>query len=56
MLRALLFDVDGSLVVVEHLGERGLPASILQGPETGAIVVTLEHLRRWVRAGVVRRR
>lgn len=47
---------DGAVVVVDHLGEPDLPASIREGPETGAIVVTLEHLRRWVRAGVVRRR
>lgn len=38
----------GALVVLEHLGEPGLPARVLQGPETGTVVVTPEHLRRWV--------
>lgn len=41
---------DGALAVLEHLGDPGHPATILQGPaEAGPVVVTCEHLQRWVR-------
>ncbi len=38
----------GALAVVEHLGEPGNPARVLEGPERGPVVVTLDRLRRWL--------
>jgi beta-phosphoglucomutase-like phosphatase (HAD superfamily) len=38
---------EGALAVLEHLGEPGLPAQVVAGPRSCAMVVTLEVLRDW---------
>ncbi|GIW26094.1 HAD family hydrolase [Meiothermus sp.] len=38
---------EGALAVLEHLGEPELPAQVVAGPRSCAMVVTLEVLRDW---------